>query len=102
MGSKNFMNYEKIIPPDQILFGQFLIDKKKITFDRLKLALEIQAKERDKIMKESHRLLGQILLQDFHVFKDRVELNKYLNEFHEYKSTMEQMYYELHNLKDKK
>jgi hypothetical protein len=96
------MNYERIVPPDQILFGQFLVDKKKITFDKLKSALEIQAKERDKTMKESHRLLGQILLQDFKVFESRIELNKYLNEFHEYKSDMEQMYYELHNLREKK
>ena len=91
------MNYEKIVPADKILFGQFLVDKKKIDFDKLKAALAVQSKEKG-ALKESHRMLGQILLQDFKVFKDRIELNRFLNEFHEYKSTMEQMYYELHNL----
>lgn len=93
------MNHDQIVPPDQILFGQFLVDKKKLTFDKLKSALAIQSKERGDI-KTSHRLLGQILLEEFKVFESRMELNRYLNEFHQYKSDMEQMYYELHKMKD--
>lgn len=95
------MANKSVIPPDKILFGQFLIDEKKLSMETLKAALETQSKEKDALMKESHRLLGQILFQDFNVFKDRLELNKYIKQFHEYKDNMEQIYYELRNLKDK-
>lgn len=93
------MKYEDIIPPNKILFGQFLVDEKKITQEVLKQALQKQDEEKDQIMKESHRLLGQILFEDFKAFKDRLELNRYLNKFHEYKSKMEQIYYELHTIR---
>ena len=93
------MMHDNIVPPDQILFGQFLVDEKKLKFDTLKLALKVQSKEKGSI-RESHRLLGQILLEDFKIFENRLELNKYLDKFHEYKSSMEQMYYDLHRMKE--
>jgi hypothetical protein len=84
-------------PPDKVLFGQYLVEQKKITPDILKRALQIQEKEGGSArLRESHRLLGQILLEDFHVFKNRVELNRYIVEFNEYKEYVQEKYFELY------
>lgn len=80
--------------PNSILFGMFLVDKKKINLEKLEAALNIQKKEDSSTLRQSHRLLGQILMDDFHIFKDRIELQKYLNDFNEYKVQMEQIKYE--------
>ena len=80
--------------PNTVLFGQFLVDQKKITREILARALAKQKYEESKTLRDSHRLLGQILLEDFHVFKDRVELNHYLIKFNEYKVEIEQIMFE--------
>ena len=89
-------------PNDKILFGQFLIEKKKIDREILSRALEVQSHESDKILKKSHRFLGQILFEDFKVFKNRLELNKYIQRFHDYKDEYERMFFELENITNKK
>lgn len=92
MSKKHNVVYEP--PPDRILFGQFLIEKGKITEEQRDKALEIQAKEGSKTLRESHRLLGTILLQDFNVFNNRMELHKYLQEFIRFKEELERMRFE--------
>ena len=77
-----------------ILFGQFLLDQKKVTKETLDRALEKQAREDSSTLRESHRLLGSILLEDFSVFKNRVELNKYITKFNSFKEEMEAIMYE--------
>lgn len=93
------MIYDDIKPPDRILFGQYLIEEKIIDMDILKKALEIQDTEKGQLMKDSHRLLGIILMQDFDVFKSRIELNRYMQKFIDFKEKMERVYYEARNLK---
>ena len=85
------------IPPEKILFGQFLIENKIITLHMLKRALEIQAGENSETLKESHRLLGQILFENFHVFKNRLELNTYLNKYKQFKEQVEQIRFDAKN-----
>jgi hypothetical protein len=81
-------------PPNSVLFGMFLLDKKKINHQVLEAALNIQKKEDSSTLRASHRLLGQILIDDFHAFKDRVELSHYLTQFNDYKAEMEQLLYD--------
>lgn len=85
-------------PVKNLLFGQFLIEKKKITQDDLFRALKIQAKEKGDL-KKSHRLLGTILLDDLKLIKSRVELQRLLIEFEEYKDLIESQHDELRSLK---
>jgi hypothetical protein len=80
-----------------LLFGQFLVEKKVITSDTLMLALKKQSQEKSDIMIKSERLLGQILIDDFEAF-DRLELVKLLKEFGEYKLAMENEFHLLKRL----
>lgn len=80
-----------------LLFGQFLIDKKIITSDTLMLALKKQSQEKSDIMIKSERLLGQILIEDFKAF-NRLELMRLLKEFNEYKAEMENEFHLLKRL----
>jgi hypothetical protein len=77
------------MPDGNILFGQFLIERKKINKEVLEAALDQQKKEDSDILRRSHMLLGQILIEDFHSFRNRVELQHYLNDFVEYKKEVE-------------
>lgn len=83
-----------IIPPDKLLFGQFLIENKIISHQILEKALKEQAKESSEILKDSHRLLGQILLEEFNVFRGRLELNTYLKKFKQFKDDIEKLRYD--------
>ena len=74
---------------DRSLFGQFLIEKRKINDVILEQALDIQNLETKDSLRESHRLLGEILMDDFNVFSSRVELNRLLIEFNEFKARLE-------------
>lgn len=85
-------------PVKNLMFGQFLVEKRKITQDELFSALKIQAKEKGDL-KKSHRLLGTILLDDLKLIKSRVELNRLLTEFEEYKDLIEAQHDELRSLK---
>lgn len=90
-------------PPDKVLFGQYLVEKKKITPEILKRALQVQEREGGgPRLRESHRLLGQILLEDFYVFKNRVELNQYIVNFNEYREYIQEKYFELYELSRKR
>ena len=80
---------------ERSLFGQFLIEKRKINQVILEKALDIQNLETKDSLRTSHRLLGEILIDDFNVFKSRVELNRYLIEFNEFKSQLESQRTEL-------
>jgi len=70
---------------DRTWFGQFLIKKKKVDPGILASALAIQDREITESMRRSHRLLGEILMDDFHAFSSRVELNRLLIEYNQYK-----------------
>jgi hypothetical protein len=86
-------------PEPRLLFGQFLLEKKKVTREILKKALFQQEHAAgSSTIKESHRFLGQILLEDFGVFKNRVELNHFLINFNEYKDKIEAERIELKNI----
>ncbi len=74
---------------DRSLFGQFLIERRKINEVILEKALDIQNLETNDSLRESHRLLGEILMDDFNVFSSRVELNRLLIEFNNFKSQLE-------------
>lgn len=80
---------------ERSLFGQFLIEKRKINQVILEKALDIQNLETKDTLRTSHRLLGEILIDDFNVFKSRVELNRYLIEFNEFKAQLESQRTEL-------
>jgi len=74
---------------DRSLFGQFLIENRKITEQILEQALEMQNLEGKETLRKSHRLLGEILMDEFNVFSSRVELNRLLIEFNSFKSRLE-------------
>lgn len=71
------------------LFGQFLIEKRKINEAILIKALNVQDLESKEALRQSHRLLGEILMDDFNVFSSRVELNRLLIEFNDFKAQLE-------------
>ena len=75
--------------PDHSLFGQFLIEKRKINEVILEKALDLQNTETNDSLRTSHRLLGEILMDDFNVFSSRVELNRLLIEFNDFKARLE-------------
>lgn len=77
-------------PPERMLFGQFLLEQKRITGNELALALYKQSKER--INHHTVRRLGDILLQDFEVFKDADDLKQALNDFKNYSLEMSRIY----------
>jgi hypothetical protein len=85
-----------------VLFGQYLIEKKKVDEETLGKALKIQMQESHQVLRESHRLLGQILYEDFAVFSNRLELNRWVTEFHEYKTLIETMYAEAKGIRHDK
>ncbi len=87
---------EEVYEPQKqnLLFGQFLIEKKLITSEVLNQALDEQEKERSSVLQSSERMLGQILLQDHGAF-NRMELVKLLKEFNEYKIRLEDEFAEL-------
>lgn len=74
---------------NRILFGQFLIENKKI--NKRILAQAIKTQEEENISKE-HRMLGSILMNDFKVFRDRKELKYWLNKYEDYKIKMADIY----------
>lgn len=80
---------------DPALFGQFLIEKKKVSPAVLERALEIQKLDSSRDMHRSHRLLGEILMDEFNVFSSRVELNRLLMEFNDFKVQLERQRTEL-------
>lgn len=80
---------------DPALFGQFLTEKKKVSPAVLERALEIQKLDSSRNMHRSHRLLGEILMDEFNVFSSRVELNRLLLEFNDFKAQLERQRTEL-------
>lgn len=80
---------------DPALFGQFLTEKKKVSPAVLERALEIQKLDSSRNMHRSHRLLGEILMDEFNVFSSRVELNRLLVEFNDFKAQLERQRTEL-------
>ncbi len=84
------------------MFGQYLLEKKKINDALLRKALDIQQKEKSQTLRTSHRLLGQILLEEFRVFRNRVELNKYLVAFKAFNEELENQRQELRSLTSRK
>ncbi len=90
------------LPPDRVLFGQYLIEEKKIDERTLAEALGIQMQESHEVLRESHRLLGQILYEDFKIFSNRLELNKWVTDFHKYKNRIETMYVEAKGIRHDK
>jgi hypothetical protein len=89
-------------PEPRLLFGQFLLEKGKITSEVLQKALQKQQEEGESsTVRESHRYLGQILLDDFQVFENRVELNHYIVNFKKYRDKIEEQHAELKNLSGK-
>lgn len=85
-------------PVKNLMFGQFLVEKKKITQDDLFQSLKVQSKEKGDL-KTSHRLLGTIIMDDLGLIKNRVELQRLLKEFEEYKDLIESQHDELRSLK---
>ena len=98
---KNILE-EYIQPSDKTLFGQYLVEVKKINAEIRDKALEIQNKESSSNLKQSHRLLGQILYEEFNVFRDRLELNKYLHDFQDFKQEVERLRFEARMASKKK
>jgi len=76
-------------PDSRGLFGQFLIEKQKINQGILAKALETQNLEQKASLRMSYRLLGEILMDDYGVFSSRVELNRMLIEFNEFKTRLD-------------
>ncbi|MCK5735316.1 MAG: hypothetical protein KAH21_02515, partial [Spirochaetaceae bacterium] len=74
---------------ERLVFGEWLIRKGRVDELALKSALEIQNAEKSDTLRKSPRLLGQILLDDFQVFRSRVELNNALIEFEKVKKAIE-------------
>ena len=65
---------------ERLVFGEWLVRKSRLDQAVLKSALEIQNAEKSDNLRSSPRLLGQILLDDFQVFRSRIELSKALVE----------------------
>jgi len=76
-------------PDGRELFGQFLIEKRKINHAILSKALETQNLELKSSLRMSYRLLGEILMDDYGVFPSRMELNRTLIEFNEFKARLD-------------
>jgi len=76
-------------PDSRELFGQFLIEKRKVKHGILLKALETQNLERKASLRMSYRLLGEILMEDYNVFSSRVELNRALIEFNDFKARLD-------------
>jgi len=85
-------------PDSRELFGQFLIERRKVKHGILAKALETQNLEQKASLRMSYRLLGEILLDDYGVFSSRVELNRTLIEFNEFKTRLDAERSDLMNL----
>jgi len=75
-------------PNSRELFGQFLVEKRKVNHATLAKALETQNLEQKANLRMSYRLLGEILMDDHGVFSSRVELNRVLIEFNTFKARL--------------
>ena len=73
---------------ERAVFGEWLVRKRRLKPEVLEAALEIQNKEKSDILRGSPRLLGQILLDDFKVFQNRMELNSALVAFEKVKTAI--------------
>lgn len=83
-------------PSDTTLFGRFLIENRIISEETFTKALEKQMHESIKnFSSESYRFIGNILLEDFGVFKDRLQLHRVYLEFLKYKEYIQKQHYEL-------
>ena len=93
---------EEVYEPQKpnLLFGQFLIEKKLLISEVLVQALEQQEKEKSSVLQSSERMLGQILLQEYGMFS-RIELTKLLKEFSEHKIRLEDEFNELKRVSKK-
>jgi hypothetical protein len=78
-----------LFPKERIVFGEWLVRKGRVDPAVLNSALEIQNVEKSDTLRTSPRLLGQILLDDFQVFRSRVDLNKALIEFEKVKAAIQ-------------
>lgn len=76
-------------PPERMLFGQFLLESKKLTGNELAMALYQQSKQRHDY--RTTQYLGQILL-DQGIFENNDELNDYLEKFRDYNLEMLEVY----------
>jgi hypothetical protein len=74
------MKIDKSLPRN-IMFGQYLLQIGKTDKKTLFGALNVQAAENNNILRGSHRLLGEILLDDFKVFRNRQDLQTCLADF---------------------
>lgn len=84
------------------VFGQFLLEMAKVDNATLDRALTIQNKERSLRLKTSPRFLGQILLEESHVFENRVELEQWLKKFNKYKEHIEGIHGDLNIISKRK
>ncbi|MDT8299668.1 MAG: hypothetical protein RQ801_15275, partial [Spirochaetaceae bacterium] len=81
---------------ERLLFGEWLVRTGKADAEILRSALAIQNSEKSDTLRSSPRLLGQILLDDFQVFRSRIELNNCLVEFEKVKTAITARKDELH------
>ncbi|MBA7627037.1 hypothetical protein ES703_34498 [subsurface metagenome] len=65
-------------PYSRIMFGQYLLEEGIINQSVLYSALRTQ--NEDRMVKGTTRFLGEILLQDYHVFHDNRELRVKLSD----------------------
>lgn len=94
MSASHDHNYIPVrLPPDRQIFGQFLIEVGKADSKTIQKAIKTQEEERSSTLRDSHRFLGKILLEDFRVFKNTVELNRYLKEYQKYKENVENYFF---------
>jgi hypothetical protein len=80
---------DKYMVKDNILFGQFLIEQQIITNNQLSQALKIQKRDN---LSDKPKMLGSILLNEFGVFEDRMELSSFLDKFKEFDKEMKEAY----------
>lgn len=73
---------------DPSFFGQFLIEK-KVSRAVLESAPEIKGLDGNRNLHGSHRLPGEILMDEFNIFSSRVELNRLLVKFNDFKAQLE-------------
>lgn len=83
-------------PSDTSLFGRFLIENKIVSEETFTKAVEKQMHETIKnSSSESYRFIGNILLEDLGVFRDRLQLHKIYLVFLKYKEYIQKQHYEL-------
>lgn len=73
---------------DDILFGQYLIRYCPLNLSQTTLDKALHKQDEEMVKKpNTYRRIGQILLEDFNVFKDQIELDFYVAKFHKFKYT---------------